>query len=81
MGRSQDRMKKAKGYSEVLRELEETLERMSRGEIPIDELENAVKSSAQKIRFLKERLKATEAEIAKVLREMEDTAPETGEES
>lgn len=74
-------MKKAKGYSEVLRELEETLERMSRGEIPIDELENAVKSSAQKIRFLKERLKATEAEIAKVLREMEDTAPETGEES
>jgi exodeoxyribonuclease VII small subunit len=69
------KMKKAKGYSEVLRELEETLERMSRGEIPIDELEEAVKSSAQKIRFLKEKLKATEAEITKVLKDMEDEAP------
>ena len=32
-------MKKAKGYSDVLKELEETLARMNRGEIPIDELE------------------------------------------
>ena len=74
-------MKKAKGYTEVLRELEETLERMSRGEVPIDELEEAVKSSAQKIRFLKEKLKAAEAEITRVLRDMEDEAPEPGKES
>jgi exodeoxyribonuclease VII small subunit len=75
------KMKKAKGYTEVLRELEETLERMSRGEIPIDELEEAVKSSAQKIRFLKEKLKAAEAEITKVLRDMEDETPDLGKES
>ena len=71
-------MKKIKGYSDVLRELEETLERMSRGEIPIDELEEAVKSSAQKIRFLKEKLRVTEAEITKVLRDMEDEASGPG---
>lgn len=64
--------KKTKGYSEVLRELEETLEKMNRGDIPIDELEETIKSAAGKIRYLKERLKATEAEITKVLREIED---------
>ncbi|MGD0209535.1 MAG: exodeoxyribonuclease VII small subunit [Desulfomonilia bacterium] len=64
-------MKKAKGYSDVLRELEDMLERMNRGEIPIDELEEAVKSAAQKIRSLRDKLKATEAEIIKVLSEIE----------
>jgi exodeoxyribonuclease VII small subunit len=72
-------MKKTKGYSEVLRELEETIERMNRGEIPIDALEDTVKSAAQKIRFLKDRLKATEAEITKVLKEIEGETPETTE--
>ncbi|HPS94262.1 MAG: exodeoxyribonuclease VII small subunit [Syntrophaceae bacterium] len=72
-------MKKAKGYSAVLRELEDTLEKMNKGEIPIDDLEDAVKSSAQKIRFLRERLRATEAEITKVLREIEGDTPERGE--
>jgi exodeoxyribonuclease VII small subunit len=65
------KMKKAKGYSDVLKELEETLELMNRGEIPIDDLEEAIKSAAQKIRYLRDKLKATEAEIVKVLREIE----------
>jgi exodeoxyribonuclease VII small subunit len=65
------KMKKAKGYTDVLKELEETLERMNRGEIPIDELEEAIKSAAGKIRYLRDKLKATEAEIVKVLREIE----------
>ena len=72
-------MKKAKGYSDVLKELEETLERMNRGEIPIDELEEAIKSAAQKIRYLRDKLKATEAEIVKVLREIEGESPEADE--
>jgi len=72
-------MKKAKGYSDVLKELEETLERMNRGEIPIDELEEAIKSAAQKIRYLRDKLKATEAEIVKVLREIEGESPKTDE--
>ena len=72
-------MKKAKGYSDVLKELEETLERMNRGEIPIDELEEAIKSAAWKIRYLRDKLKATEAEIVKVLREIEGESPKTDE--
>jgi exodeoxyribonuclease VII small subunit len=72
-------MKKAKGYTDVLRELEEMLDRMNRGEIPIDELENVVKSAAQKIRFLRDRLKATEAEITKVLSELEGETPDAAE--
>jgi exodeoxyribonuclease VII small subunit len=74
-------MKKTKGYSDVVRELEETLERMNRGEIPIDELEETVKEAARKIRLLMEKLKATEAEISKVLKDMEDLMPGTGTES
>jgi len=72
-------MKKAKGYTDVLRELEEMLDRMNRGEIPIDELEDVVKSAAQKIRFLRDRLKATEAEITKVLSELEGETPDAAE--
>lgn len=73
-------MKKAKGYSEILRELEDLLDRMNRGDVPIDELEETVKTATGKIRFLKERLKATEAEITKVLREIEEEPePESGE--
>jgi exodeoxyribonuclease VII small subunit len=72
-------MKKAKGYSDVLKELEETLERMNRGEIPIDELEEVIKSAAQKIRYLRDKLKATEAEIVKVLREIEGESPKADE--
>jgi exodeoxyribonuclease VII small subunit len=73
------KMKKAKRYSDVLKELEETLERMNRGEIPIDELEEAIKSAAQKIRYLRDKLKATEAEIVKVLREIEGESPKADE--
>ncbi|HOS97165.1 MAG TPA: exodeoxyribonuclease VII small subunit [Deltaproteobacteria bacterium] len=72
-------MKKAKGYSEVLQELEGLLDRMNRGEIPIDELEETVRSAAGKIRILKERLKATEAEITKVLREIEEETDSGGD--
>jgi len=74
-------MKKTKGYSEIVKELEDTLERMNRGEIPIDELEEAVREGARKIRFLRDKLKATEAEITKVLKDMEDLMPGTGTES
>jgi len=52
---------------------------MNRGEIPIDELEDVVKSAAQKIRFLRDRLKATEAEITKVLSELEGETPDAAE--
>ncbi len=65
-------MKKTSRYSEVLRELEETVERMSRGEVPIDDLEETVKASAKKIQYLRQVLRSTQAEITKVLKEIEE---------
>ncbi len=69
-------MKKTKRYSEVLRELEGTLERMNRGEVPIDELEREVKNAAEKIRFLRKILRSTQAEVTKVLKEIEEESAE-----
>lgn len=68
-------MKKTSRYSEVLRELEETLEKMSRGEIPIDELEETVKASAKRIQYLRQALRSTQAEITKILKDIEEEAP------
>jgi len=68
-------MKKAKNYSQVLQELEETLEKMNRGEITIDNLEAEVKAAAEKITFLRRRLKSTEAEITKILQDIENEEP------
>ncbi|HOO38520.1 MAG TPA: exodeoxyribonuclease VII small subunit [Deltaproteobacteria bacterium] len=68
-------MKKAKNYSQVLQELEETLEKMNRGEISIDNLEAEVKAAAEKITFLRRRLKSTEAEITKILQDIENEEP------
>ena len=65
-------MKKTSRYSEVLRELEETLERMNRGEVPIDELEREVKEAAEKIRYLRKILRSTQAEVTKVVKEIEE---------
>lgn len=68
-------MKKAKNYSQVLQELEETLEKMNRGEITIDNLEAEVKAAAEKITFLRRKLKSTEAEITKILQDIENEEP------
>ena len=68
-------MKKVKNYSQVLQELEETLEKMNRGEITIDNLEAEVKAAAEKITFLRRKLKSTEAEITKILQDIDNEEP------
>lgn len=65
-------MKKTSRYSEVLKDLEETVERMSRGEVPIDELEETVKGAAKKIQFLRQVLRSTQTEVTRVLKDIED---------
>lgn len=65
-------MKKPKHYSEVLQELEQTLDKMNKGDIPIDKLEEEVRSAAGKIKFLRKKLHSTEAGITKILQEIED---------
>jgi exodeoxyribonuclease VII small subunit len=73
-------MKKTGKYSDVLRELEETLERMNRGDVPIDELEETVKEAAKKIRYLRQVLRSTQSEVTKILKDIEEdqTAAEEG---
>ena len=68
-------MKKEKNYSQILQELEETLEKMNRGDITIDNLEAEVKAAADKITFLRRKLRSTEAEITKILKDIEDEDP------
>lgn len=65
-------MKKTSRYSEVLKELEDTLERMNRGDVPIDELEDTVKAAAKKIQFLRQVLRSTQTEVTKILKEIEE---------
>jgi exodeoxyribonuclease VII small subunit len=65
-------MKKTGKYSDVLRELEETLEKMNRGDVPIDELEETVKGAAKKIQFLRKVLRSTQQEVTKILKDIED---------
>lgn len=65
-------MKKTGRYSEVLRELEETLEKMNRGDVPIDELEETVKSAAKKIQHLRQVLRSTHQEVTKILKDIEE---------
>ena len=64
-------MKKTGRYSEVLRELEETLDRMSRGDVPIDELEETVKAAAKKIQYLRQVLRSTQTEVTKILKDLD----------
>ncbi len=68
-------MKKPRKYSQVLQDLEKTLEKMDKGEITIDNLEAEVKSAAEKITFLRSKLRSTEAEITRILRDIEDDKP------
>jgi exodeoxyribonuclease VII small subunit len=69
-------MKKARQYSEVLKELEDTLERMNRGEVSIDELEETVKQAAEKIRYLRSVLRSTQTTVTKILKEVEEESLE-----
>ncbi|HON38650.1 MAG: exodeoxyribonuclease VII small subunit [Desulfomonilia bacterium] len=69
-------MKKARQYSEVLKELEDTLAKMNRGEVPIDELEETVKQAAEKIRYLRGILRSTQTVVTKILKEVEEESLE-----
>ncbi|MCD6570306.1 MAG: exodeoxyribonuclease VII small subunit [Deltaproteobacteria bacterium] len=65
-------MKKNQSYSSVLKQLETIVEKMNKGEVPIDELGDQVKKSAGMIKFLRQRLRSVEVEITEVLKDLED---------
>jgi exodeoxyribonuclease VII small subunit len=64
-------MKKTESYSGVLKQLEDMVQKMNDGKIPIDELGDQVKNAASMINFLRKRLKSVEVEITEVLKDLE----------
>jgi len=65
---------KKKSYSETLKDLEAIIERMQKGDVPIDQLGTNVKQAADMIAFLRTSLKTTEVEIAGILKGLEEDA-------
>lgn len=65
-------MKKNATYSDVLQELEKTLDRLNRGEVPIDKLESTVRSASDMIKILRQKLRSTQTEITGILKDIED---------
>lgn len=65
-------MNKKKGtYKEAISEIEEILSQIENNELDVDELSEKVKRVSLLINTCKEKLKNTEAEIEKILKEMD----------
>lgn len=64
--------KKNPTYSEAVAEIEEILQRMENEELDVDELSEKVKRISELVRFCRNKLKNTEEEVEKVLKEMEE---------
>lgn len=63
--------KKKLGYNEAITEIEEILEQMENDEMDVDDLSEKVKRVSFLIRTCREKLLQTEAEVEKILKEME----------
>jgi len=58
-------------FNEAMQELEMILDQLEKGELDVDELSGKVKKASVLIKLCKARLKATDEEIDKILKEME----------
>lgn len=65
-------MKMKLSYNEAVAEIEEILGRMESEELDVDELSEKVKRVAELVRYCRSKLKNTEEEVEKVLKEMEE---------
>lgn len=63
--------KKKPGYNEAINEIEEILEQMENDEMDVDDLSEKVKRVSFLIRACREKLLQTEAEVEKILKDME----------
>jgi exodeoxyribonuclease VII small subunit len=59
-------------YNEAFNKLQEILEKIESGELDVDELTTNVKKASELIKFCKSKLYDTEAEIEKVLEDLEE---------
>lgn len=63
---------KKETYSEAYAELESILKQIESDELDVDKLASQVKRAAGLIKFCKAKLHETEAEIEKIIREMDE---------
>jgi exodeoxyribonuclease VII small subunit len=64
--------KKKLTYNGAIAEIEEILERMESEELDVDELSEKVKRVSELVRYCRNKLKTTEEEVEKVLKDMEE---------
>ncbi len=67
-------------YNEALEELESILERIQDQELDVDELSTNVKRASELLGLCKQKLRATETDVEKILREMEEEPTDTDKE-
>jgi exodeoxyribonuclease VII small subunit len=70
---------KKKTYSEILKDLEAIVEKMNMGDVPVDKLGESVKAASEMIKTLKLGLKSTEAEIAEILKSIDEGSSSPGQ--
>lgn len=59
-------------YKEAISEIENILEKIENDELDVDELSEKVKQVSSLIKICKNKLQKTEAEVEKILEDMED---------
>jgi exodeoxyribonuclease VII small subunit len=65
-------MNKKMTYNEAISEIEEILDKIQNEELDVDELTEKVKRVSALLKLCKEKLKNTNEEVIKILKEMED---------
>ena len=66
-------MSKEPNYTEAFEELQEIVLEIEQGEISVDELSEKVKRAALLIKICKTKLISTEEDVAKILKELENS--------
>jgi exodeoxyribonuclease VII small subunit len=64
-------------YSLAFEELQRIVSEMERGDVGIDELSVNVKRAAELIQYCKNKLKATELDVAEILKQLEEEGDAT----
>ena len=65
-------MSKTLNYSDAFEELQGIVSEIENGEISVDELSEKVRRAVVLIRICKDKLKATEGDVSKILKELEE---------
>ncbi|MBK6620976.1 MAG: exodeoxyribonuclease VII small subunit [Saprospirales bacterium] len=58
-------------YDEALSELKNILQQLQEGKVPMEEMSLKVKRAAELVQFCKEKLRGTEEEVEKLLRNID----------